>query len=91
MNWRLHGNKRQRNKLGKAARPGLKVAKLQQMPRPMPIVIDVAKHDRGRRPDTEAVRGLDDFEPLRSVDFVRTDDGAYFVVQDLCRRAGQRA
>ena len=63
----------------------------EQMPRPVLRLLDVPEHDRHVRAQADAVRGLVHGEPLRGRDLVGADDRAHLVVEDLRRRARQRA
>ncbi len=91
MNRRLHRHERQRHEFGEAAALFLLPPQMQQMPRPMPGMIDMAEHDRRRGPEADAMRRLDHGQPLRGTHLVRTDDRAYLVVEHFRCRAGQRA
>ena len=88
---RFHRHERQRHQFGDAAGSHLEIAQPHQMPRPMARTVDMAVHDRRRGLEADAVRRLDDVEPLLRVDLVGADDGADFVVKDFCGGAGQGA
>ena len=47
---RLHVHERQRHELGEAAGALLQLAHAQQVPRPVPVAVDVAEHDGGGAP-----------------------------------------
>src|SRR6185437_6272670 len=91
MQGRFGRNERQRHKFSEASGAALKIADVQQMPRPVPVVIDMAEHDSGGGLEAKGVGRFDDFEPLGGRDLVWTDDGADFIVEDFRRGAGQRA
>ena len=55
---RLHVHERQRHELGEAAGALLQRAHAQQVPRPVPVAVDVAEHDGGGAPEADGVRGL---------------------------------
>ena len=67
----------------------LQGAHAQEVPRPVPVAVDVAEHDGGGAAQAHRVRRLHHLEPLRGVDLVGAEDGAHLVVEDLGRRAGQ--
>ena len=91
MQGRFGRNERQRHEFSEASGAALKIADVQQMPRPVPLVIDMAEHDSGGGLDAKGVGRFDDFKPLGGRDLVWTDDGADFIVEDFRRGAGQRA
>jgi hypothetical protein len=82
-------NKRQWDKLGKATGYGLQIPDSEQMPRPVAGVFDVTEHNGCSGRQAQGMRGFDHLEPLGRVDFVRADDLANLVVQDLSRRTGK--
>ncbi len=88
---RFHVNKGQRDELREASGFGLQLAQPQQMARPMLVTIDVAVHDRRRRPQSDSVCRPHDVQPAARSDLVRTQHGSHLVVQDLGGRARQRA
>ncbi len=91
MDRRLHRHERQRHEFGQAAARLLLAAQMQQVPRPMLRLIDMAEHDRRGSLEADAMRRRDDIQPLRRRHLVGADDRAHLVVQHFGRGAGQRA
>ena len=81
----------QRHELGEAAGARLQFAHAQQMPRPVPVAVDVAEHDGRRASEADVVRGLHHLEPLGGGDLVRAQDRAHLVIEDFGRRARKAA
>ena len=88
---RLHRHERQRHELGEAARALLLLSRTQQVPRPAARPLDVPEHDRHVRAQADAMGGVVHLEPLLRRHLVGADHGPHLVVEDLGRRAGQRA
>ncbi len=57
----------------------------------MLVPLDMPVHDRDGTAQSDAVRGLHDFEPLAGLDLVGADHRADLVVEDLGRGARQGA
>ena len=84
---RFHMHERQRHKFGKAAGLRLQIAQHQQMPRPMQGRFHMAEHDGGGTAQPQPMRGAHHGLPFFRVHLIRADDGAYFIIQNLRRRA----
>jgi hypothetical protein len=62
----------------------------QKMLCPVSRRVNVPKHDGARCPQAHCVCGLHHLDPLGSVKFVRADDAARTICEDLCCCAWQR-
>ena len=79
------------NELGEASGFGLDVAQQPHLADPVRGSLGVSVHERRRGADAAAVRGADDFDPLRGGKFVGREDVADLVVENFGGGAGQRA
>lgn len=87
VNRRFHRHERQRHEFREHPGFRLQRADAQQMPRPMIVAIDVAEHDRRRRPQPNVVRRAHDLEPLRRRYLIRAQDRPHLVIENFRRRA----
>jgi hypothetical protein len=82
-------HERQRHELGEPAAAILNRGERAQMREPMHRRVDVPVHHRAGRRDAEAMRALDDRNPLRRRQFSLGENPSDVVVEDLRRRAWQ--
>src|SRR5208282_133816 len=79
------------DELGEAAGFGLNVSQQSHLADPVRGSFRVSVHEGRSGADAAAVRGADDFDPLRGRKFVGREDVANLVIENFSGRAGQRA
>ncbi len=79
------------NEFGEASGLGLNLAQQPHLANPVRGSFGVSVHQRRSGANAAAVRGADDFDPLRGRKFVGREDVANLVVENFGGGAGQRA
>jgi len=87
---RFHMHKGQRHKLCETAGLDLGIAQATQMTSPVDWAVNVAVHDGRCRLESDFVGRPHDFEPLRRINLVRTNDRPHFVIKHLAGSTRQR-